>query len=117
MNDSIISGPASQLLALIRGSEVLRSLVKEHADLRELLIQAADAAAKSSELQRLFEAAALAAAASDREFEARWSGNSAELAELELLASQSFENLGAVLREFCPEARPIGGDVSEAIPN
>jgi hypothetical protein len=114
MNSPAISRPASELLELIRESEVLRSLVEKHADLRELLIQAADAAAESSELQRLFEAVAIAAAASDREFEVHWSGkntNSAELAELDLLASQANENLGAVLREFCPDARPIGGDV------
>jgi hypothetical protein len=40
MNHHTISGPASQLLELIRESEVLGSLVEEHADLRELLIQA-----------------------------------------------------------------------------
>jgi hypothetical protein len=115
MNNPTISGPASQLLELTRGSEVLRLLVERHADLRELLIQAADAAAESSELQRLFEAVALAAAAGDREFEARWSGNdnSTELATLALLTSQADENLGAVLREFCPNApATLGEDVS-----
>jgi hypothetical protein len=40
--------------------------------LRELLIQAADAAAKSSDLeQRLFEAVALAACTNDRAFETK----------------------------------------------
>ena len=63
--------------------------------MRELLIQAADAAAKSSDLeQRLFEAVALAACTSDRAFETKCSGsrNSTELAELELLVSQANEN-------------------------
>jgi hypothetical protein len=63
--------------------------------LRELLIQAADAAAKSSDLeQRLFETVALAACTSDRAFETKCSGssNSTELAELELLVSQANEN-------------------------
>jgi hypothetical protein len=120
MSDSPISEPAAQLLELIRESEILRSLVEKHADLRELLIQAADAAAKSSELQRLFEAVAIAAAASDREFEVHWSGkdaNSAELAELDLLASQANENLGMVLRELCPDARPLDEDVSAPAAN
>jgi hypothetical protein len=120
MNSPTISGPASQLLELIRESEILKALVEKHADLRELLIQAADAAAKSSELQRLFEAVAIAATASDREFEVHWSGkntNSAELGELKLLASQANENLGMVLREFCPDARPLVEDVSAAPAN
>ncbi len=116
-----ISGPASQLLELVRKSEVLRSLVDEHADFRELLIQAADAAAKSSDLeQRLFEAVALATCTTDRTFEARWSGggsNDAELAELDLRASRANENLGAVLLELCPEATPIGEGVGGAPSN
>jgi hypothetical protein len=52
----------------------------------------ADAAAESSDLQPLFEAVALAACTSSRLLEARCSGNngnSAELGELELLASQA----------------------------
>jgi hypothetical protein len=120
MSDHTSSDAAAQVLAMVQSSEVLRSLVEKHADLRELLIQAADAAAESSELQRLFEAVALAAAASDRELEARWSGNdnSAELAKLELLASQAHENLGTVLREFCPDApATIGDDVSAPAAN
>ena len=63
--------------------------------MRELLIQTADAAAKSSDLEkRLFEAVALAACTSDRAFETKGSGssNSTELAELELLVSQANEN-------------------------
>ena len=63
--------------------------------MRELLIQAADTAAKSSDLeQRLFGAVALAACTSDRAFETKCSGssNSTELAELELLVSQANEN-------------------------
>ncbi len=63
--------------------------------MRELLIQAADAAAKSSDLeQRLLEAVALAACTNDRAFETKCSGssNSTELAELELLVSQANEN-------------------------
>jgi hypothetical protein len=122
MNSSItITGPASQLLELARNGEVLRSLVDKHADFRELLIQAADAAAKSPDLeQRLFEAVALATCTTDRSFQARWSGgssNDAELAELDLRASRANENLGAVLLELCPKATPIGKDVSSAPSN
>jgi len=118
---TISSGSASELLELVVRSEVLGSLVEQHADFRELLVQAAEAAAKSSDLERrLFEAVALAACTTDRAFEARWSGgssSSAELAELDLRASRANENLGAVLRELCPEAAPIEEGVSSAPAN
>ena len=109
-NDSTISEPARQVLAIVQSSETLKSHVEQYSELRAYLIQAADAAANSSDLSRLLEAVSLAACTGDRDFEARWSDNSngAELAELKLLASQAYEHLGAVLREFCPEARPIG---------
>ena len=116
MNNRIISAPASELLELIRGSEVLRSLVEEHADLRELLIQAADAAAKSSELSRLFEVVALAACTSDRAVEVSCNEGRAELEEIKRLNARASETLGAILREFCPDARPIESNTS-SLPN
>src|SRR5258708_36042581 len=107
-----ISGPASQLLELVRKSEVLRSLVDEHADFRELLIQAADAAAKSSDLeQRLFEAVALSTCTTDRTFEARWSGGGSKDADVrkldvpDLVADQKQETV-------LPGVRPAANSIS-----
>ena len=72
----------------------------------------ADAAAESSELQRLFEAVALATSATDKAVEATCSGNDADLAKWTPIAHRAGEELGQILKQLCPDARPIGGDVS-----
>jgi hypothetical protein len=121
MKNPTISGPASQLLEVIRESEVFRSLIEQHTDLRELIIKAARRGGEFRSSSVLFEAVAPSACTSSRFFEARCSGNkgnSAELGELELLASQADEHLGTVLREFCPGApATIGDEVNAAAPN
>jgi hypothetical protein len=55
---------------------------------------------------------ARAACTNDRVVEAACSGDDVELSERILLADRANEDLGDMLRELCPEALPIGGDVS-----
>lgn len=117
MNASPLSDPALEVLALIRSSEVLKSLVDAHPDLLELFIQAAEVAAEDTLTRRAFiGAVARAVYEGDRAVEILCSGNGADLTEQILRASQADENLAQMLKRLCPDAVPIpiGGDSSSA---
>jgi hypothetical protein len=117
LTNPTLSDPALEVLALIRSSEVMKSLVEAHPDLRELLIQAAEVAAEDTLARRAFIGAiARAIYEGDRAVEIFCSGDSADLTEQMLRASQANENLGKVLKQLCPTAVPIliGGAASSA---
>jgi hypothetical protein len=117
MNDPIsnseISGSAVQVLAIVQSGVALRPIVARHPDLLSALIRAARIADERGKSELLIEIVARVACTGDRLAVAD-SHNAAEFAERILLADRAAEDLGDMLRELCPEALPIGGDVSNA---
>jgi hypothetical protein len=118
MNDPTISGlDVHHLETLIRNSEFLRSLVDSFPDFRELLFRAAEVASARGDLASLIAVVARVGGAGDRVILATCSENDAELAMWTQISEGASKDLGIVLQELCPDARPIGGDVSAAPAN
>src|ERR1017187_8146474 len=114
MNDQITSEPALQVVQMVRASAVFRWMIEQDSYLLTLLIAAAEAAEKRSDLERFFEVLAYAICTSERGVEVSRNGSPAELAETKRLNARAREALGALLREFCPSANPIGGTASSS---
>ena len=108
------SEPALQVVQMVRESAVFRWMIEQDSYLLTLLISAAEAAAKSSDLERLLEVLACAICTSERGVEVAANGSPAELEEIKRLNARASEDLGAVLREFCPDAHPLGVNAAPA---
>jgi len=99
--NSDLSGPASQLVELIRSSDVLGPMVQDSPDILAVFIQATEVAVKmSSDRPRLIAAVTRAADASDRVVEAISERNVVELADRILTAGREIGKLGEALNEF-----------------
>ena len=114
MNDQITSEPALQVVQMVRASAVFRWMIEQDSYLLTLLISAAEAAAKRSDLERFFEVLACAICTSERGVEIARKGSPAEIEEIKRLHARASEDLGVILRELCPDAHQVGGDASSS---
>ena len=109
-----MSSSALEVLAIARSSAVFRPLIEEHADFRELLVRAADAAATGPYRVRLIEALTLATTAGDKAVEVMCIGDAAELGKWRRIHALACEDLGRLLKQLVPAMVPIGEEVSSA---
>jgi hypothetical protein len=109
-----MTGPALQVVRMVQESAVFRWMIEQDSYLLTLLIAAAEAAAKSSDLERFFEVLACAICTSERGVEVTCNGSPAELEEIKRLNARASEDLGVILRELCPDAHQIGGAASSS---
>jgi hypothetical protein len=113
ISNSEMSASALEVLAIVQASEVFRPMVENHSDLRALLIRAAEVAARATaDRERFIEAVIRATSATDKACEATRSGNDVDLAKWTPIAHRASEELGQILKQLCPDARPLGGDAS-----
>jgi hypothetical protein len=114
MNEQTLSTTALEILAIADSCETFRWLMKEHPELRRLLVEAANAAGRGSLRGRLIGAIAVATSANDKSVDAFLRGDTAELAKWNRVATEACEDLGRLLKEICPWATPIESNAVDA---
>ncbi len=111
MNDSSLSIPAREVLAIARSSAVFRPLIEDNPDLFAVLVQAADSAKTIADYARLIGALTRAVLAGDKCVDLicrSKSGAFVDLTEMNLVANRANEELGQILHELVPSAGTIG---------
>jgi hypothetical protein len=111
MNDSSLSIPACEVLAIARSSAVFRPLIEDNPDLFAVLVQAADSAKTIADYARLIGALTRAVLAGDKCVDLicrSKSGALVDLTEASPIAHRAGVELGEILRELVPAAGTIG---------
>jgi hypothetical protein len=114
LNPSPTSEPATQVLAIIDSSKVLRRLVGKRPGLLTLFVRAAGIASARGEASSLVIALARVAGAGKRIVDAVCSGDDVELAKWTAIADSADEELVGLLMQLCPSSFPLEGEVSSS---